>query len=728
MKRTAGYLAFLPLLMATSALAQAPDASGGEQDANSPPQVGDIVVTAQRRNERLQDVPIAVSAVSGDNLAKAGIRDAADLPLLAPSLNMASTGTYLQPRLRGVGTLGNGPGIEGAVAIYIDGVYIAQPVGGISDLSNVRSVEVINGPQGTLFGRNATGGLIQIRTLDPKAELSGNVSIGYANYDTVSASGYITGGSEVIAADFAFNFSDQGDGYSQNLATGSDVDFRRSISLRSKIKLTPGDDFTFTLAGDYQRMRYSTNFTTPEGSIPLGGFGTVRVDPRDSDGLYDPRGLVKSGGLSLTAEYDAGSFVAKSITAYRESDNDNQFNGQLTSNPAFASNLRIQEKHKQWSQEIQLASDSSGPLTWTAGGYLFWETSGYYPVRLWGPWFTPVNITIDSENRTRSQAVYAQGTYRLADTTRLTVGLRYSWEQRDADIAQTIRLVGYSIPFADGPVIDNPTNNDSESAKALTARLALDHNFTPDILGYVSYNRGFKSGGLSNASPTAPSYRPETIDAYEVGLKTNLFDRRLRFNSSAFYYNYSDIQVQALTGGILTVYNGAKARLYGLDVDTEAAVSSRLTLRASGSLLRTKYLSFPTALLSTSTPVVGGTTFSTFEAKGNRLPFSPNFVGSLGFDYVVPSEMGDFRLNGTYTYNDGFVGEPDQRLRQKAYHMVNAAISWVAPDKNLEMSLFVRNLADEDYAQSLFSQPQGDIVQYAPPRTYGVTLKYNFGL
>ena len=144
--------------------------------------------------------------------------------------------------------------------------------------------------------------------------------------------------------------------------------------------------------------------------------------------------------------------------------------------------------------------------------------------------------------------------------------------------------------------------------------------------------------------------------------------------------------------------------------------------------MRTKYLSFPTTLLSTPTPVVGGTTFSTFEAKGNRLPFSPNFVGSLGFDYVVPSEMGDFRLNGTYTYNDGFVGEPDQRLRQKAYHMVNAAISWVAPDKNLEMSLFVRNLADEDYAQSLFSQPQGDIVQYAPPRTYGVTLKYNFGL
>lgn len=688
-------------------------------------EIGEIVVTAQRRSENLQDVPISITAISGGDLAASGVNSAADLPLLAPSLSMAASGSYIQPRLRGVGTLGNGPGIENAVALYVDGVYIAQPIGGVSDFSNIRSVEVINGPQGTLFGRNATGGLIQIRTMDPSPDLGGNFAIGYANYDTVSASGYFTGGSEIVAADFAFDFSHQSDGYAKNIFTGTSIDYKRSLGLRSKIKFAPSDDLSFVLAANYQRSRYSPVFTSAPGTTPLGGAGPEIRDRRDMNGTYDPYGRLQAGGVSLTAEYDMGFATLQSISAYRSSKNEISFNGGLTPNSNVVSNLEISEEHNQYSQEFQLSSDNSGPLTWTAGAYFFSEKSKYDPVELYGPFYAPIRITINTKNHTKSQAVYGQGTYKITDTTRLTAGLRYSWEQRDADILWTLRAVGQSIPIIDGPVVGTVSGGGKLSTRALTARLSLDHDFSDDILGYASYNRGFKSGGFSPGNPNAPAYEPETINAYEVGIKSSLFDRRLRFNASAFYYDYSNIQVQDLNGGVLSIYNGAKARLYGLDLDADWLVSSRLKVHASLALLHSEYLDFDTAVLSTPIPG-GGTAFGTFDAKGNELPVAPDLVGTVGLDYRIPSSVGEFKLNGTYTYNDGFFAEADERLRQKAYHMVNAQISWTSPDESYEVMLFGRNLANEDYAVLLYSQIQGDAIQYAPPRTYGVSVKFNF--
>jgi iron complex outermembrane receptor protein len=307
----------------------------------------------------------------------------------------------------------------------------------------------------------------------------------------------------------------------------------------------------------------------------------------------------------------------------------------------------------------------------------------------------------------------------VASATNLTVGIRYTVERRDFRGNEVLGFPDGSsqiIPDAQHKIFDKPT-----------WRLALDHHFTPDVMGYVSYNRGFKSGGFNDALLPTLEFSPEVLDAYETGLNTTVLDRHLSLDVAGFYYKYKNIQAfQYFENGSAFVYNAGAAQLYGFDFDAKLKLSEKLSLTAGLEAMHTEYTSFPTAAISTPIPG-GGTAYSIGSAKGNRLPLTPNLTLSITGDYVIPlAALGDLTLTSTFAYSDGFYGEADNRLRQPAYHVVNAQVSWNSSDHIYMVRLWGRNLTDAEYTSSLGSQPNGDFAVFAPPRTYGVTISRNF--
>jgi iron complex outermembrane receptor protein len=701
------------LLTGVSAVsAQAPPV-----ESTDGPALEEIVVTAQRRSENLQNVPISVTAVSAGTLQKSNVTSLADLSILAPSLEFADEAAWSQPHLRGIGTSATGPGVENPVAVYIDGVYQASMIGGAANLSNVQDVEVINGPQGTLFGRNATGGLIQIRTLDPSHDFGGSLSAGYGNYDTSSTSAYVTGGlTNTLAANFSLDFSNQGRGYGTNIATGTQVDKTQDLFTRSKLLFEPNDAMKFTLSGNYAHVDFAPALPPVPGTQPVGG-SFPGLKPHDIDGFYDPAGHVEAYGGSLTADFDLHFAHLLSISAYQMTAS-RTIEDSLTPDPAFSTNIDITEPHKQFSQELQLASPKGERLTWTAGLYYFHETSKYDPTFLYGGLFD-ANIYYFTTAKTDSYAAYAQSTYEVLPDTHLTTGIRYTTEERSIEIDNPVFSPDNSISFGTESAYESKTYH------APTWRLALDHSFAQDLLVYVSYNRGYKSGGFNPATLPADAYDQEKLDAYEVGLKTQTPDRRFRFNAAAYRYDYDNIQVQSFETGILNITNGAKARLYGADLDGDAAITQDFSLHAGVSLLSAKFSSYPNAPLTTPDPF-GGTDYATFDASGRRLPFAPAMTLTVAANYSIPTSFGKANFNVTYNHNSGWNGAPDGRLHQDAFDVLNGQVGLAFNEGRYEIDAYGKNLLNQAYALDMIEQSFGDNLQWAPPRTYGVLAKLRF--
>ena len=240
---------------------------------------------------------------------------------------------------------------------------------------------------------------------------------------------------------------------------------------------------------------------------------------------------------------------------------------------------------------------------------------------------------------------------------------------------------------------------------------------------YASYNRGFKSGGFNAAAPTDPAYKPEKLDAYEVGIKSDLFDRHLRFNVAGFYYNYRNLQVIKYTGTVTTIYNGASARVYGLDADFEARLNSNFSLSGGLTLLHDRFTDFPAAVIATQVP--GGVITTIGSAKGNRLPQTPDIAGNISADYHLPTSFGEVGLNVSYSYNDGYFTQPDNNLRQPSYNTVAATLR-IELHNGLGLRLWGRNLTNALIAQNLSAGQFNSVVSYAAPRTFGATLTGKF--
>lgn len=687
----------------------------------------DIVVVAQKRSENLQKVPIAITAISPTRLETSGIKSTQDLAIAVPGLQLLNVASSLVPRVRGVGSTFNAAGIESPVVTFVGDVYHAFAADVQVDFADVEQVAVLKGPQGTLFGRNATGGVLQITTRQPDFDFAGSFQTSFDNYLTTRSNAFVTGGlSDDVAASLSVSYAHQGRGYGKNINTGNDTHrLDKDFTVRGKLHAFATDSTTIDITGDYNERRGSTsaNFRIAPGRTAI--LPTPQPSsPWDSNQFLDPRQEFSGGGGSLKIEQDLGFSTLTSISAYRDGRIDYQFSAVPSALPA-RDNF-VSYTSEQFTQELQLVSPSSGRFSWTVGAFFFYNDAGVdFQTALSGPFATAFSYqSVPTTQTTKSVAGFAQGTYELADTTRLTLGIRYTYDKK--------KFSGrvYRTTLAGNTILVSDVQNAEYSFSKPTWRIAIDHDFTPTILGYVSYNRGIKSGGFSTTSPTNPAFRPERLDAYEVGIKSQILDNSVRLNVGGFYYDYQNIQINAYTGSTPFVQNATSAKSYGVDAELQAQLTERLQINAGATWLHAHFGDFQNAQAAipvTSGPLAGGTMAVVQDATGNTLPNSPSLTYSLGATYEIPVSFGTISFNANDNYNSGFYGEADNVLRQDSYHIVNASIGWKSSDENYSASLYVNNLLNEAVISQMASAPWGYIVDYSnPPRVIGASLKVKF--
>ncbi len=696
-----------------------PDAIGSRLHVREDIQLQEIQVTAQRRSENLQKVPIAVSAITEEQLQATGIDNTAVLTSVTPALTFTKASGLAQFHIRGIGNLAQGAGIENSVATYVDGVYIASVPGSLLNFSNVERVEVLRGPQGTLFGRNATGGLVQIVTKDPGGQFSGNATIEYGNYETVGMNAYVTGPiAPNLDADMMLSATHQGSGYGQNLDTGNDM-YRtdRDLAARSKWLFNVGGT-TVRLSLDFQQ-RFSTDPTPTllSGTPPGGSNVPIYTRPWDAYMNEDPLQHVTGGGAALRIDQELGPLVLTSISAVRDTTFLDIYDGDFTSLPKTLENYT--QKDHQFSQELQLTSKSSGRLQWIIGAYYFHLNSKYDPFSLFfGAPGSNSYLQYRDTSLTESLAGFGQATFTILPETNLTAGVRYTEDKRSlSGISSAVSVAGVET--------DAPITRPQVTTHVPTWRIALDHSFTPDVFGYLSYDRGYKSGGYTAQSPAAPAYAPEYLDAYQIGEKAQFFDNRIRVNSELFLYNYKDIQVNTVQGSVGITYNGARARLYGFDSDIEYRVTDPLTITAGIDLLHTEFTSFPNAVVAT--PIGDGAVrLGLGSATGNELPFAPSASISLGFDYKMNVGNGSADLVINDLHRTGFFAQVDNYLTQSASDMLNGSLTWKPASKSYSVQLWANNMLDKTIAEYLAVSTVGQLVSYQAPRTFGVRFGVEF--
>jgi iron complex outermembrane recepter protein len=693
--------------------------------AVQPAVLEEIVVTAQRRLENLQDVPITVTAMPAAALAAVGITNTADLVNVVPGMLVQTSAGYSLPHLRGVGITAIGAGIENSVALYVDGVYRGVSSSDAVSLNNIAQVEVEKGPQGTLFGRNATGGLIQVTTLDPTPYFSASAHAGYGNYHTVQSDAYVSGGTDFIAGDLAVQLTHQGEGYGTNLATGQDINrMDMNLSVRSKWILHPVDGTKLTLILDNAETDNSLSALRNYQNYPNiyypGGMPIPNLPTLDVDDNAQPLRRMHEQGASLQLDQDIDSVKLVNTVAYRRDVYTYDVDFDLGPMPYSLNDTR--QKDNQFTEELRLLSNSSSSLTWMTGLFYYGAHNGFQPQNVYfsGTAVNPAkpitHVLNETVQTTNSLALFGQATQKLTETTELTVGLRYTGEKR--------ALLGTDTGFLNGVVPVSLANvNTNFRTNTPTWRLALDHHFTDDVNGYVSYNRGFKSGGYNVPAPALPAYSPEKLDAYEAGLKTQFLERRLTLNGAFFYYNYQNIQVSRFVNGSPEVYNGGKAKLYGLDLDATVRVTHGLTVSAGLELEHDRFTDFPNAdfFLGCAHPYP---TVCSLSANGKQLPQTPAASGTINVDYRVSISNSELHFNVNEAANSGYYYQPNNEIKQSAYGLLNGSIGWTY--SHYSVTLWGKNLTDVIYATAVNPAPTAISAAYAAPRTYGVTLGAKF--
>lgn len=696
-------------------------------------QVGleDIIVTAQKRAQNLQDVPVAVSAFTEEGLLSRGITNVGELTRVTPGLTVAQGTGVVLPFLRGIGSNASAAGNESSVAVYADGVYFTRLPLGFLSLNNIERVEVLKGPQGTLFGRNASGGVINIITRDPSFDFAGHGSVGYGNYQTFRGNLYLTGGlTDTLAMNVSVGGQYQADGWGTNILTGENTGFQNDFTARAKLMFKPDELTKFVLTGYYSFSRVSTQGNTVPGftrgtRLPPYQVETTLPDFYDVSNSVEGRNETKGEGVSFRAEHDFGFGTLVSTTAYTAERELQPGDQDLTIRDDGTYLLHIGVT--QFTQELQLGG-KVGDLTYVAGLFYYDAISKYDPSDFTGELFAPFNTQLFSRQRARSYAGYTQMTYDVTSRFRITGGLRYTHEITSGSGRTVLRQNG-------AQVAEIPTPPDKTKLDKLTFRGALDYRFSDQVLGYVSYSRGYKSGGYNLIPFTAPAQRPEVVDALEAGFKTDLFDRRLRLNAAAFRYWIEDPQVQLIRAGSIVLSNAESATVKGVEFDAEAAVTPELSLRGGFTYLDSRYKSYvdaPSLPPNTNTDpdqgYIGGTApIISVDASGNRTPLAPEAVFNIGGNYRIGTEAGDFDLSVDYYHTSRVFFEPDNLLSQSGYGLLSAQVKF-SPMENLDLRIWGRNLTGKEYISLgvSYSGPSGYPYLPGPPRTVGVAADFRF--
>lgn len=777
------------------AIAEAADivaaADASASDAASVSDAGDageaIIVTARRRDENAQDVPVALSVVSADTLDKTGNFTLGQVQQLVPSLQIFS----FNPRNTNVNIRGLGSnvaltndGLENGVGFYLDNVYYGRPGQSQFDLVDLQQIEVLRGPQGTLFGKNTTAGAINITSRAPSfdPEFFGEVSGGNYGYHQVRGSV----SAPIIADKLAFRLSiadTHRDGFLTNLFNGSKAQDYDNFSVRGQLLFKPTEALSIKLIGDYAKQQqnfvlnipvaYFTNYDSG-GAIANNvvqragrvGYTLPRADPFARKGEADShyQAYMRSYGVSGQVDWDLGSVALTSITAYRWWDWDPANDGDNTALPVITKAQQA-NRQRQFSQELRLGSTGKNTIDWVAGAYYFWQTIRGYGASAYGTaaanWNLPAvdplisNAALNgfeansySEPVTRSYALFGQASWNISDTVSLTGGLRYTHEDKEG-VYRQYWVAGTDLSTlapADAAAATgirnqfNPRTSYSVSTKddSVSGLLTLTWKVAQDALLYGSYSRGNKSGGLNLTNIPAgvvgasPSVRSETVDNYELGLKTQFLDRSVTFNAAAFWTEVSDYQTAITeqnssgTGFVQYISNIPKVRSRGLEADLGYAPSKWISLTASGSYIDTTYRNYRNAPQAPENdPTVSG---AVQDLSGVQLPGVPKFTYTLGADVAQPLGGGETAVYGhaDFSHRSTFnTSSANSRYAQvPGYGLLNARIGLRSEDARWDVSVWARNLTNTKYFQALSAANAGTVTgTIGDPRTYGVTLK-----
>jgi len=731
--RTYIYRSALAAVLMGGAAAASPDAAiavasdvavdPSQAAASTPVAIEEILVTAQRRSERLIDVPATVAVLSAQTLAAANVTNSMQLTQMTPGLQMTQQGTFAEPQIRGVGTpivaLGNSTNIS----IYLDGVYQMSQSGNNFDLSAIDNIQVLEGPQGTLYGRNATGGAILVNTKNPTFDPSGDISLSYGSFGERRGELYVTGGlGEKVAANLAI-YGKADDGYLTNIyPTPHPVGANDTESVRGKILYEATPDLKFLLSADY------TNRSDPMGNDSGAVDGNSRAKkyglPVNTEDYqialsYDPWVKYKSTGTTLTTDYELPFAHVTSHTAFRRTLTAYHSDGDYTtiSLPSEGGvDLFVHASERQISQEVQLTSTHAGPLQWMVGGEYNNELSKY---------LSNLNRkqSVTANTFTTNWSGFAELTYNITDKLSVIGGARYSAEKKE----MTTWGPGTLDPY-DGARIDA-----QKTWPSTTPRGVIKYKFDDLTNVYVSYSKGFKSGGFNPSAPPSVQvpFNPEKITAFEVGVKTRAI-HNLRLEASAFHYDYNDVQVQtSVTSPIpgeptTNTYNAAQARLYGGEFSADWTPVERLNLDAGLSYTHGRYTSFPTATVTTPTPGLKGNITSIKNISGNHMLKVPALTANLSARYRQVMNSGFIEYTANAYYNSGWYGDLGNRLRQPAYAEVNTQISWSPANERFKIAFWVKNLTNTVYDIWLTDTPTTDRNILAQPRSFGGTISAKF--
>ena len=733
------------------AVAVPSSAEQGQTPGDAGSQLEDIVVTAQRREQRVQDVPVAVSVFDEKTLAASGVANVKDLAFVEPSLNIQySAGVYL-PFLRGIGNAAAGTvGNESSVPVYIDDVYYTRLSSAYLAINSIRRVEVLKGPQGTLFGRNSSGGAVQIVTKDPGRDAEINASIGYANYDTISGQIYAsTPITDTLAFNVALAGSDQRDGWGRSITTGQDAYREKFGTARAKLIWEPRSGTSFKLVGFYAYQKGDIGITQDRdrnsfGSspqVPLPGYPnppSVLPSLAPTGGFYDNRlnfrdyQREKGYGASLKLDQDIGFASLVSISAFRNSKGFGHYDSDYSAQNFYITDLGNSDK--QVTQELQIKSKSESKIDWIAGFYYLHANQAYNPARVYGDLLSVAVAPGAVQNIFGKQVIdsyagYGQLTAPLGPRTHVTVGLRYTSDDVTGSGRQTITIPGAgTFPAA-------PDFDDSRRFQRVTWKGAVDQRLAEDVLAYASVSRGYKSGTFNTLPLIAAPARAEIVDAYEVGIKSEFLDHKVRLNGAIFLNEIKDPQVvtflsQGLTAGV-GLTNAQKARVRGAEVGVDALVAKGLKLRGAATFLDGKFVRFTDAPFyalngSTLTGPVRG------DASGNRLPNVSRWRLDGGVNYTTDTSVGAIIADVSASYTSRFARNADNRVFQKAYTLVNASLSLTPSSIDwLTVGVWGKNMGGVKYysVSQEFAGPLGiggDITAAAPPRTYGGSVSVRF--
>lgn len=751
----------------------------------------EIVVTARRREERLQDVPISITAFTADAIERHNMTNLSHVQNFTPNITFTAAAPVggstasASVFIRGIGQNDFAITTDPGVGIYLDGVYIARSVGGVLDLVDLERLEVLRGPQGTLFGRNTIGGAINVTTARPTRDFGGWGEVTYGEFDRVMTRGSLNlPVSDTLRTRLSASYK-RADGYGTRPLAGDEMGNENSLSGRFVAEWTPTDRLTALFSADGTRQREKggvvslTGLEDAPNLIPL--YNAVVLGPQfnvvfdDKFVTDDPFVSLGTGpnvnnvdiwGVSANLSYDLGAMQLKSITAYRELDT--TFGRDADGSPYAVGQSQQTITQNQFSQEIQLAGTGvDDRLNWLVGGYYFKENAtdrnhldalgGLYatlealPFALvplapiptlpnGTPAFScpaappgfpcaggagnPLNIgfdlNLDILNKTanRSIALFGQATFALTDALSLTGGLR--WTQDNKNYRAVHRhIVADLLVFPPADLHRKDSN--------FAPKIGLEYRFSPEIMTYASWSRGFKSGGFEGR-PTfeaaIESFGPEKAAAFEIGMKSDLFDRRLRFNAAVFQTDYSDIQVPFTVADPITsvlgftTENAAGARVRGFEAELSARVAKPLTLNASVGHVDARYTK-----TDASSPITTDTKFAR----------TPAWNYTLGADFRAPIGTGATEFISNLDYSWRSDQELDTRncsfVRQPSYGLLSGRVGIAQSDGRWQTTVYARNLTNERYLEAGTCYPGSFGVgegYTARPREIGASARFSF--